>query len=331
MLFYSLQEIIWIVIAAILLDLCIGDPKWPTHPVILIGRWISFLEKRLLTSNDIKRAELSPNIKLWCGAVLTVSTTLLSFAILWGIIAITTWIHPCLGYVASVWFIASTIAIKGLKQAAYRVLNPIRAGNMQDARKYTGYIVGRDTKELSEAELTRAVVETVAENIVDAVISPIFYALLGGAPFAMLYRASNTLDSMVGYRNERYLFFGRASARWDDVMNWIPARLTGLLILISAMFDHELSARRGFRSVITFASKHPSPNSGIPEAAVAGALGIELGGRNIYGGVASERARLGYPLRERNANDIVSTVRILYRSAFIVIGGLAIWALLIIV
>lgn len=324
MLFYSFLEIIWIVIAAILLDLIIGDPKWPTHPVILIGRFISSLEKRLLASKD-----LSNRAKLWRGVLLTVTVTVCSFLLLWGIVAIADWIHPWLGYGISIWFIASTIAIKGLKQAAYQVLHPIRAGNMADARKYTGYIVGRDTKDLPEGELTRAVVETVAENTVDAVISPIFYALLGGAPFAMLYRATNTLDSMVGYRNDKYLYFGRASARWDDVMNWIPARLTGVILVLTAIFDRSLSVIRGFRSIITFASKHPSPNSGIPEAAVAGAIGIELGGRNIYGGIVSERARLGWPLRERTADDIVLVVQMLYRTAFIVIGGLCLWAMLI--
>ncbi|TCZ73769.1 cobalamin biosynthesis protein CobD [Paenibacillus albiflavus] len=327
MLFYSFIEIIWIVIAAILLDLIIGDPSWPTHPVILIGRCISLLEKRLLTS---KETVLSSRAKLWRGVMLTVTITIFSGLALWGIVAMAAWIHPWLGYAISVWFIASTIAVKGLKQAAYQVLKPIRSGHMEDARKYTGYIVGRDTKDLPEGELTRAVVETVAENIVDAVISPLFFALLGGAPFAMLYRASNTLDSMVGYRNERYLYFGRASARWDDVMNWIPARLTGVLLLIVALIDRKLSAVRGFRSIITFARKHPSPNSGIPESAVAGAIGIELGGCNIYGGVVSERARLGWPLRERNADDIVLTVRMLYGTVYVVMGGLLIWAMLII-
>jgi len=277
-----------------------------------------------------KEAVLSSRAKLLRGVMLTVTITALSGLALWGIVAMAAWIHPWLGYAISVWFIASTIAVKGLMQAAYQVLKPIRSGQMEDARKYTGYIVGRDTKDLPEGELTRAVVETVAENIVDAVISPLFFALLGGAPFAMLYRATNTLDSMVGYRNERYLYFGRASARWDDIMNWIPARLTGILLLIVALLDRNLSAVRAFRSIVAFARKHPSPNSGIPESAVAGAIGIELGGRNIYGDVVSERARLGWPLRERNADDIVLAVRMLYGTAYVVMGGLLIWAMLII-
>ena len=231
-------------------------------------------------------------------------------------------IHAWLGYLVSTWFISTTIAIKGLKDAAYLVYNPLRAGNLADARKYTGYIVGRDTDALDEEELTRAVVETVAENIVDAVIAPLFYALIGGAPLAMLYRASNTLDSMVGYRNDRYRHFGWASARWDDAMNWIPARLTGLLLILVALLQPGLSAKRAAAAIRRFAHLHPSPNSGIPESAVAGALGIELGGLNVYGGAASERARLGWPLRPRTQQDIVYAVRMLYGVSFVVMGGL---------
>ncbi len=231
-------------------------------------------------------------------------------------------IHEWLGYLVSTWFISTTIAIKGLKDAAYLVYNPLRTGNLADARKYTGYIVGRDTDELGEEELTRAVVETVAENIVDAVIAPLFYALIGGAPLAMLYRASNTLDSMVGYRNDRYRHFGWASARWDDAMNWIPARLTGLLLILVALLQPGLSAKRAAAAIRRFAHLHPSPNSGIPESAVAGALGIELGGLNVYGGAASERARLGWPLRPRTQQDIVYAVRMLYGVSFVVMGGL---------
>ena len=178
------------------------------------------------------------------GVLLTVSTVVLSFCLMLVLILAARSIHEWLGYLVSTWFISTTIAIKGLKDAAYLVYNPLRTGNLADARKYTGYIVGRDTDELGEEELTRAVVETVAENIVDAVIAPLFYALIGGAPLAMLYRASNTLDSMVGYRNDRYRHFGWASARWDDVMNWIPARLTGLLLILVALLQPGLSAKR---------------------------------------------------------------------------------------
>jgi adenosylcobinamide-phosphate synthase len=315
MLFYSLQETIWIVAAAIIMDWCIGDPKWLTHPVLFIGRWIRALELRLSRTGG-------PSAQKAKGIVLTFSTLLLSFMVMLLIIYVADALHKWLGYAISAWFISTTVAIKGLKDAAFLVYHPLRSGDIGEARKYTGYIVGRDTGELSEAEITRAVVETVAENIVDAVVAPLFYAFLGAAPLAMLYRASNTLDSMVGYKNEKYLFFGWASARWDDVMNWIPARLTGILLIIVALLQPGLSAKRAWAAIRRFARLHPSPNSGIPESAVAGALGIELGGLNVYGGVASERARLGWPLRERTQRDIVLTVRILYGVSFAVMGGL---------
>lgn len=313
---YTWQEIVGMTAAAIAIDWMIGDPKWPTHPVIWIGRWIRWVEDRLCKATD------SPAVQRAKGTVLTVSTVALSFAAVLLLILAAHEIHTWLGYAVSTWLISTTIAVKGLKDAAYLVYRPLRSGELADARKYTGYIVGRDTDELGEEELTRAVVETVSENIVDAVISPLFYALIGGAPLAMLYRASNTLDSMVGYRNDRYRHFGWASARWDDAMNWIPARLTGLLLILVALLSPGLSAKRAAAAIRRFAHLHPSPNSGIPESAVAGALGIELGGLNVYGGASSERARLGWPLRPRTQRDIVYAVRMLYGVSFVVMGGL---------
>ncbi|MVO98960.1 adenosylcobinamide-phosphate synthase CbiB [Paenibacillus lutrae] len=324
MLIYTWNEIICMVLAAIAIDLVIGDPKWPTHPVIRIGRWISWMEKRLR-----RRTSITPHALKWRGVVLALSTMLAAC----GIMLALTWaageIHPWLGYAVTTWFISTTIAVKGLKDAAMLVAVPLAAGNLADARKYTGYIVGRDTAQLDEGELTRAVVETVAENTVDGVISPLIFALIGGAPLAMLYRAANTLDSMVGYKNERYLHFGWASARWDDVMNWIPARLTGLLLVLSAAVQPRMDALRAARSISRFARLHPSPNSGIPESAVAGALGIELGGRNVYGTVISERARMGWPLRPLSRKDINAAVRLLYGATGWMAGGLlcALWVL----
>lgn len=325
MLFYSIHETMLIVFAAIIVDLIIGDPKWPTHPVILIGRWISWLEQRLMPGAG--QSALSPGSQRLRGVLLLLAVTLLSLGMTWLIIIIMTWIHPWLGCAASIWLISTTIAIKGLKDAAYRVLKPMREGRIGEARTYTGYIVGRDTTRLDNKQLTRAVVETVAENTVDAVLSPIVFALLGGAPLAMFYRATNTLDSMVGYRNKRYLHFGWASARWDDVLNWIPARLTGLLLVISAWFLPGLSAIRSARAIFVFAAKHPSPNSGIPESAVAGAIGIQLGGTNYYDGAISERAQLGWPQYELQEEQIKQAVRLLYGTSFLVMGGLLLCAL----
>ncbi|MGG1514357.1 adenosylcobinamide-phosphate synthase CbiB [Paenibacillus oryzisoli] len=320
---YSWQELFCMTGAAIFIDWLVGDPKWPTHPVILIGRWIRWVEGKLYNKLGSAAITAYSDKQLRArGIVLMLSTTLLIFLVMAALVWTADAIHPWLGYAVSTWFISTTVAIKGLKDAAYLVAVPLQAGNLADARKYTGYIVGRDTAALDEPELTRAVVETVAENIVDAVVAPLCYALLGGAPLAMLYRASNTLDSMVGYRNDRYGHFGWASARWDDVMNWIPARLTGMLLVLVALAKPGLSARRAAAAVRRFAHLHPSPNSGIPESAVAGALGIELGGLNVYGGVASERARLGWPLRPRTQRDIRYAVGMLYGVSYVMMGGL---------
>ncbi|KIL36251.1 cobalamin biosynthesis protein [Gordoniibacillus kamchatkensis] len=315
---YTLQETMAMSLAAVVIDWLVGDPARLPHPVVGIGRWIVFADRRL------RRPGLSPSALKLRGVALLLSTLLLASGAAALAVGVARWLHPYLGYAAGTWLISTTLAVKGLKDAAMKVYKPLSGGNLQDARKYTGYIVGRDTAGLGEEELTRAVVETVAENIVDAFVSPLLFAILGGAPLAMLYRAANTLDSMVGYKNDKYVHFGWASARWDDVMNYVPARLAGALIILAAAIDPRLAGVRAARSIRRFAKLHPSPNSGIPEAAVAGALGIELGGRNVYFGVASERARLGWPLRERRRDDILAAVRILYAVSALAAGGLVI-------
>ncbi|WP_115993629.1 adenosylcobinamide-phosphate synthase CbiB [Cohnella lupini] len=312
MIFYSLPEVLLLLAGAILLDWWIGDPKWLPHPVIFIGRWIGYWERRLLPHRT-KRSN---------GILLMLIVTLSSLALVWILTSVASWIHPWLGYAVHMWLISTTIAIKGLKDAAMLVYDRLSRGELTKARKYTGYIVGRDTDGLEEAELSRATVETVAENTVDAVIAPLFFALIGAAPLAMLYRSVNTLDSMVGYRNTKYLHFGWASARLDDVLNWIPARLTGLMLMIVSAFYRPASAVQAWRAVVAFAHLHPSPNSGIPEAAVAGSLGIQLGGLNRYGGVISERARLGWATRTIEKEDIIHTIRLLYGVSYLVMGGL---------
>lgn len=306
--------------AAIVIDWIIGDPKWPTHPVIWIGRLIKALE-RLLHPRGKSSSPLVVRLK---GCLLTLLTIVLS----WGMLTLIVWgadaLHEWAGYAVSAWFISTTIAVKGLREAAMLVYVPLLQGNMTDARKYVGYIVGRDTDGLSESEAARATVETVAENTVDAFLSPILFALIGGAPLAMLYRSVNTLDSMVGYRNEKYRDFGWCSARLDDVLNYIPSRLTGLIMLAAAAILPGMKAGRSWRSIREFAALHPSPNSGIPESAVAGALGIQLGGINRYFGVESERARMGWKLRELEPRDIRASISILYAVSIMALAGMGV-------
>jgi adenosylcobinamide-phosphate synthase len=320
MLIYSFQETAMMLIAAIMIDWLIGDPKWPTHPVIYIGQFIRWLEKRVQSADSNKtRNDKSEKLR---GIFLCLATVGLCCGLIWVILWICHFIHPWLGYAVNTWFISTTIAIKGLKDAGMLVYRPLQEGDLIEARIYVGYIVGRDTAGLSQQEAVRATVETVAENIVDAVVSPLFFALLGGAPLAMLYRASNTLDSMVGYKNETYLHLGWASARLDDLLNWIPARITGVLLILSTLMDSTMSTPQSWKSIRAFAHLHPSPNSGIPESAVAGALNIELGGLNYYGGVPSDRARMGWPIHMLSSEDILSTIKLLYRVSYLWVGGL---------
>ncbi|MFD1773106.1 adenosylcobinamide-phosphate synthase CbiB [Paenibacillus rhizophilus] len=301
------------VITAIFIDLLVGDPRGIPHPVIGIGKIISVAESALRKWGTGRTKERALGVLL----VLVVLSAVYAaaFLILW----LAGLIHPIIRVLAAVWLISTTIAIKGLGDAAMQVFRPLVKGDLDSARTYVGYIVGRETHSLTEREVTRATVETVAENIVDAVVAPLFYALIGGAPLALLYRAVNTLDSMVGYKNDKYRYFGWASARLDDVLNYIPARITGLLLWAAALMTKGLNAGRAWQAMRRDAAKHPSPNSGIPEAAVAGALGIQLGGFNSYGGIVSERARMGTAVREFAAEDIRQTIRILRLTAAIIV------------
>jgi adenosylcobinamide-phosphate synthase len=207
--------------------------------------------------------------------------------------------------------LAFTMTPRSLAEAGREIKRYLDAGDLEQARFKVGWIVGRDTARLDTAEVTRATVETVAENIVDGIISPLFYAFIGGVPLAFLYRAVNTLDSMVGYKNDKYRDFGMVAARVDDVFNYIPARITGLLLIVAAVFLG-LDACRAAKAILRDAAKHPSPNSGIAEAGVAGALGIRLGGLNYYGGVPSLRAHMGDPLHETAPIHITRTIRLMY-------------------
>lgn len=314
---YGFHELLLLAAAAIVIDWIVGDPRWPVHPVIWMGRWIRWQEKLLM--KDSVRSHAAATRLL--GIVLTVSTLAISYGAMWGIVTLADAVHPWLGYAISAWFISTTIAVKGLREAAMLVYKPLANGDPAQARQYVGYIVGRDTSQLGDREIARATVETVSENTVDAFVAPILFALVGGAPLAMLYRAANTLDSMVGYKSEKYRYYGWCSARTDDLLNLIPARLTGLLMIVASIPLPRMNPWRALKSILKFAHRHPSPNSGIPESAAAGAMGIELGGRNVYFGVVSERAGMGYPTRQIEIEDIRSSIRLLYAVSVIVGAG----------
>ncbi|GKV69114.1 cobalamin biosynthesis protein [Sporosarcina sp. NCCP-2716] len=299
------------VTAGFLLDRLIGDPPgWP-HPVRWIGTWISWLMKRL-NRGEYRTAK---GMVLLIVVVLPASLAagLLTYAAFW--------IHPAAGAVMESVLIAVALAQKSLGDAAHDVAVPLAAGDLPEARRKLSWIVGRDTDSLDEPEITRGVVETVSENSSDGVTAPLLFAFLLGAPGIWLYKAVNTLDSMVGYKDERYAQFGTASARTDDVLNFIPARLTGLAIVLLSPNPSGLPLKSRLAGWRSDARKHPSPNSGWLEAATAWQLGATLGGTNTYRGVTSRRPQFGPGLRPLSAIDIDRTLVQLTRASW------AVWAL----
>lgn len=294
-----------ILAAAYILDRIIGDPRWIPHPVIGMGKTISALEK------SIRSKVSSDKGLLFAGILFPVLIVGGSFLITWALLKLLALIHPYLAIAAEIILISTTIAAKGLKDAGVQVFKHLKARKLPEARESLGMIVGRDTADLDEPEIVRGTVETIAENIVDAVISPLFYALIGGAPLAMAYRAVNTLDSMVGYKNEKYFYLGKASARLDDAANYIPARISALLLFASARILG-LHVKNSIRTVKEDARKHPSPNGGYPESAVAGAMGIRLGGYNVYHGVRSFRAYMGTPYHDLEAAHIKTSISMMF-------------------
>ena len=306
---------------ALLIDAAVGDPASLPHPVILIGRLISLLDKRLRRSLD------SPSRQRRRGLVVAIAVPVISAVVAALIVMVCSAIHPWVGFLAAAWLASTTVAARGLAQAAYGVLRPLQSGDLVAARRRVSEIVGRDTEGLSEAEIARAAVETVAENTVDACIAPLFFTLLAGAPGAMAYRAINTLDSMLGHKNETYLHFGWASARLDDMANWIPARLAGAIMPLAAILVGR-NPWRSWRVILRDARKHPSPNAGIPEAAVAGALGIELGGLNFYQGIPEHRAVLGEGLKPLTKDHISQAVKIMIIASVITAFVLSMAAML---
>lgn len=295
---------------AYLVDLVVGDPRFLPHPVIIIGKYISRLEK--IIRKIFPKEEQLKKVGILLPLVIVGGTYLVVALLIYG----AGLIHDWLAIALEIWLISTTIAVKGLGKAGMEVYQHLKNNNLTEARKSLGMIVGRDTEQLDESEISRGTVETVAENIVDAIISPLFFAVIGGAPLAMAYRAVNTLDSMVGYKNEKYQNLGWASARLDDVANFIPARLTVVALLL-VVWIKAFNVRNALKTILRDARKHPSPNSGFTEAGVAGALGIQLGGLNYYGGIASNRAKMGDPYRKIIADDIINTVRIMMLTAFV--------------
>lgn len=304
---------LWLIVPlAFLIDLVMGDPAFLPHPVRIIGRAITRVEGflRFFTS--------SPSGERIAGCCLVLFITGTAYLGSLGLCYLAGLIDNSVGMLVSTWLISTTIAARGLVDAGRSVYSHLLNGQKDKAREEVAGIVGRDTDTMEETEMVRATVETMAENVVDGVVAPILFAFVGGAPLAMTYRAINTLDSMVGYRNSRYLYFGWASARLDDLANYIPARITGLLIVLSAAILG-YAPGKALTTMFHDSAKHPSPNSGIPESGVAGALGVQLGGTNYYEGVPSFRPLLGIPYNQLDAGAIKQTAHFIYTIGILAI------------
>lgn len=297
-----------IIAGAYLLDIFLGDPRWLPHPVRLIGFAISKLENILYPLKNKKIA----------GAALVFIITFSTFFTAWFIIAAFRNINIYAAYIVSAILLYTALSIKDLKDESMAVYHALNKNDTEAARKKLSMIVGRDTNQLDENGIVRATVETVAENITDGIISPLFYAFIGGIPLALAYKAINTMDSMIGYKNERYKDFGWAAARLDDAANFIPARLTGLIVPAAALLMGKYAVK-SWQIMLRDGQNNPSPNSGITEAAVAGALGIELGGMNYYNSIPSLKPLIGDKIYSLDKKHIKEAIKITYIVSFLIL------------
>ncbi len=293
------------VLIGLILDLMFGDPYWLPHLVRLMGRTIGFLEKKLLNPSDTLPKQKQK------GVFLVISMIFLYGVIPFGILKCCYEVHFVAGVLAESIVCWQMLAAKSLKKESMKVYESLRAGNVEQARYNVSMIVGRDTEKLTEEGIIRAAVETVAENTSDGVIAPLFYMVMGGGWLAMAYKAVNTMDSMVGYRNEKYLYFGCAAARTDDVVNFIPARLSAMLMIVSSVFlglDYQNAVRIFKRDRY----QHKSPNSAQTESVCAGALGVRLAGNAWYFGELCRKPYIGDAVRDIRTEDIRTANRMMY-------------------
>ena len=307
------------VLGGFVLDLLFGDPAWLPHPVVYMGRAISALEQRLRA-----RLPRTPQGELLGGAILAfclpVGTFLLTSLVCLGAAALSPW----LGLAVQMFWCGQALAAKGLAQESTRVYRELIKPDLPAARRAVSRIVGRDTQNLTLEGVTKAAVETVAENASDGVIAPLLYMLLGGAPLALTYKAINTMDSMLGYKNEKYLYFGRAAAKLDDAANYLPSRIAGLLWVAAAALTGN-SASGAWKIWRRDRRNHASPNSAQTESACAGALGVQLAGPACYFGEYYDKPTIGDSLRPIEPEDIRRANRMMYAESLLALAiGLAV-------
>ena len=298
------------------LDALFGDPRNIPHPVCGIGNLIAWLEARLR-----KWFPANEKSERRAGTALVVAVLLITGLASLFVLAAAYTVHPLAGVAVESVMCGQMMAWRSLKKESMKVYDALAAGDTEGARTAVSMIVGRDTKDLTDLGITKAAVETVAENFSDGVAAPLFYFFLGGAPLALCYKAINTMDSMVGYRNERYLYFGRWAARLDDGANWLPARLSALLLVAAAWLLGE-DGRGAWRIWRRDRRNHASPNAAQTEAAMAGALGVQLAGPAWYFGIRVEKPTIGEHQRPIVPEDILRSNRLLYGGSVLCLGVL---------
>ena len=306
-------RIISILIGAAL-DLMIGDPQWMPHPVRWIGSLIALLEGRLRRAGD------PPRRQRWKGALLVLIVLAVTGGAAWGLLRLMYRLHPAAGIAAEAILCCYALAARNLGESAMAVYKPLIRGDVEGARAAVSMIVGRDTSVLDEDGIIRAAVETVAENTADGVIAPMLYLFLGGAVGGMLYKAVNTMDSMLGYQNTEYRYFGTAAARLDDAAGFVPARISALCLMAAALLIGQDAA--GARRIYARdRRRHKSPNAGQSESVMAGALGVRLAGDAVYFGRVEHKPYIGDPVRPIEAEDIPRAVRMMYAASGICLAA----------
>lgn len=306
-------------IAGFVLDLLIGDPHFIPHPVRLIGSLISFLDKRLNCDDGYNISEKKLNlIKYKRGMLLAFTVIFATFAISVIIIVAAYSINLYAGVIAEAVMTWQILATKCLRVESMRVYDALRTDGVDAGRRAVSMIVGRDTSVLDAAGVTRAAVETIAENTSDGVIAPMLYTAIGGPVLGFVYKAVNTMDSMLGYKNDKYMYFGRFAARLDDVVNFIPARISAYLMIAAAFIGgRQFDGKNAYRIFKRDRFNHASPNSAQTESVCAGALRVQLAGDAVYFGKIVKKKYIGDGLREIEYEDIKRANRLMYITAFL--------------
>ncbi|OGR51842.1 MAG: cobalamin biosynthesis protein CobD [Elusimicrobia bacterium RIFCSPLOWO2_02_FULL_39_32] len=299
------MNFIGILIIAYLLDLLLGDPDWMPHPI----RFIGFLIEK--GENAIRKGISSEKLELLGGTFLTIGMISLSFLVPWMVLKILFQHSPACAVPVEIFLLYACFSTKELAIESFWVRDALKSNDIPLARKKLSWIVGRDTKNLDEKEIIRGTVETVAESTVDGIIAPVFYACLGGAPLALTYKTINTLDSMIGHKNKKYFYFGKTAAKIDTLANWLPARISGFLFPIAAGILG-YSSKSSYQIAWGQGLNTPVPNAAIPEAAMAGALQIQLGGLNTYENVPLQTPYLGSAEKELSVEHIDKSIKLMF-------------------